>query len=200
VESIKTTIIDNLVQIFSEGLSKMGVSIRGLSIPKRKLDSEDQKEIKSLLKLKTRSNYWEMESPNEFKRTLKDKELTLLSGKEKEIASTQMPYGLYNLVRREMSRIFLGKPVNQVWEEVLQLKEDEPYPCPIYHIINFPDNEGYMGPSAIKELAGFFNKSRIDLVKKDKLIEGEMERRAILSFIYVIIETSKLKNGYLNYS
>jgi hypothetical protein len=64
-------------------------------------------------------------------------------------------YSYYNNVRDDLSRFITGKPASLVWGECEALKNGKPYPNPMYHIINFADNEGTIGPKAVKEMSEY---------------------------------------------
>ncbi len=77
---------------------------------------------------------------------------------DREIVSEILSAGYcsYGNFRRWLSVVALGKQPKEVWEEAAQLRDGEDYPHPLYHIINFADNEGEIGPAAIKILQPAF--------------------------------------------
>lgn len=106
-----------------------------------------------------------------------------------------MSYGVYNGFRRALSMAALGKPVEEVWKEVEGLKDDQPYPSAIYHILNFADNEGYIGPKALKELDAYFD-------KHGESISTNLEEYYSAKFVQLkeCVKETAAKNGYLKFA
>ena len=110
-----------------------------------------------------------------------------------------MSYGSYNRFRNELSMAALNKKAEEAWEEVRNLEDGEPYPSAIYHIINFSDCEGYIGPSSVKELNQYLlnNHDRIRKYFVDRDDNWNLSNFDIL--VKCVRDTSKV-NGYLEFS
>ena len=79
----------------------------------------------------------------------------------------EMSYGGYNTFRKELSLSLLGETLEDVWEECVKLKTKK-YPLGIYHLLNFADNEGYMGPTAIAEIQEFLKLTNLKMRPMDE--------------------------------
>jgi len=66
-----------------------------------------------------------------------------------------MSYSGYNGFREALSVAALGCSAQDVWNRAADLEPDEDYQEALYHLINFADNEGYIGPKAGKGLATY---------------------------------------------
>lgn len=136
----------------------------------------------------------------DFKRSLLDSEITKVGKDHENVEEVgdvpSMSYGSYGSFRRELSLASTGKKDSEVWEEVANMPEEESYPNPMYHIINFSDCEGYIGPKAVTEMASFLE-ANVDKIRKhfkdhaDDWYLGRFEY-----FLECVVDTSK-KNGYL---
>lgn len=182
----------------------MGVVILGYSIPNR-IGTEDQQQLKGLLKIKDYSSLDEFEyvyAVPEFFRTLKRSEETYRDIFLDKVVSNDLgiSYSSFNLLKREISRVFLAKTVLEVWDIANKLKMEDPYPHPLYHLINFPDNEGYIGPTAVKELGDFFSTKNIELLSIDQVLANGFELKRIKNLIDIIKETAKFSHGYIRLS
>lgn len=81
-----------------------------------------------------------------------------------------MGYGSYNFFRNKLAIAALGKSCEQIWDEVCNLEDQEDYPHPLYHLINFSDCEGEIGPKAVELIFTYLEgeKERItDAIGKD---------------------------------
>lgn len=105
-----------------------------------------------------------------------------------------MSYGSYNAMRRALSVAALNKSVEDVWNECEHLSDNQPYPSAIYHVLNFADNEGYIGPKAVKELAFYFEENEERIMSSME----EQYKQKLQIFINCIRETAE-KNGYISY-
>lgn len=108
------------------------------------------------------------------------------------ITGVSMSYSSYNQFRRLLSLATTGLDVKEVWERASELDEDEPYPLAIYHILNFADNEGYIGPKAVKELDEYFKSN-------DIVIDDEYYNEKLIQLTDTIHLTA-IKNGYLQFA
>lgn len=98
-----------------------------------------------------------------FERSLLDSEIVLLDFEDENFEyvgdGPSMAYSSYNRFRSDLCEAALGLKVDEAWELAFNLADEEPYPSAIYHIINFADNEGFIGPSAVKELDKYFKEN-----------------------------------------
>lgn len=182
----------------------MGVVIRGCSIPNR-IGTEDQQELKELLKIKDYSSLDEfvyVYAEPEFFRTLKKSEETYRDlDNDKTISDDlEISYSFFNQIKRELSRVFLSKTVLEVWAISNNLKMEDRYPHPLFHLINFPDNEGYIGPTAVRELSDFFSTKNIELLSVDQVLANSFELKKIKNLIDIIKETAMFSDGYISLS
>lgn len=162
----------------------MGLVIEGI-----KIDTE--------IEINPKESY-EVHCLKGFERSLPISEIVKVSyGENRELLSCglQLSYGGYNNFRNELSLAALGIDANEVWNEVNHLRVDEDYPEAIYHLINFADNEGFIGPKAVKELSDYFKKENEKIV--DNLPE---EYHNILRGLVDCIHETANVNGYLEFS
>ncbi|RLA66593.1 MAG: hypothetical protein DRQ88_06065 [Epsilonproteobacteria bacterium] len=61
------------------------------------------------------------------------------------------PYSYYNQCREKICKAVTGEDINYVWGKIEGMKE-LPYERGIYHLLNFSDCEGFIGPTALKEI------------------------------------------------
>lgn len=110
-----------------------------------------------------------------------------------------MSYGNYNGFRDELSRCALNLTSREVWGLVSSLDIDDNYPEAIYHLINFSDCEGFIGPKAVKELDLYFkeNYDRIysKMEERTKDLENYYTNR--LKTLVECIDITAKNNGYL---
>ena len=136
-----------------------------------------------------------------FERSLLDEEVVKIDFDEENYEyvgdGPSMSYGSYNGFRNALAVASLGIEDQQVWDRVSNLKEDEDYPEAIYHIINFADNEGFIGPKAVKELDSYFA-MHYDRIKGN-LSNNEYYQNKLDQLVECIKDTAKV-NGYLEFS
>lgn len=101
-----------------------------------------------------------------------------------------MSYCWYSEFRENFSKLMVGKSHYQILKQCAKLKKKDKYPNPLYHILNFADNEGYIGPKALKEMADHLTPENIP----SNLDEDSKQ------LIDCILETSTFKDGYLKFS
>jgi hypothetical protein len=174
----------------------MSLSINGMSIKPKKSSTL----IKDLLVAKNNDLY-EMSTWDEYFRTLKDSEIRMVSSKKDKtiIYGPNVTCKYYGFVRNILSLVFIKKTAKEVWEECSDLPKDNPYPHALYHLINFSDQEGYIGPSAVRELSVFFTEENISVVQNSNdLTDGDKD--FVISIITCIRLTARDKNGYLQFS
>ena len=135
-----------------------------------------------------------------FERSLKDEEIVSLDYDDENwecvADGISMSYGSYNGFRRVLAEAALNTSVENVWKLAGNLKDSEPYPSPLFHILNFADNEGFIGPSAVKELDSYFDE-RLEYLKEE-LSDDEYYMHKVISLAECIKETAK-ENGYLRF-
>lgn len=66
--------------------------------------------------------------------------------------SLYVGYSYYNRWREWLCLIAFGRPIQALWDECQNIDPDSPYPNGLYHLLNFADNEGYIGPTAAKSI------------------------------------------------
>jgi len=163
----------------------MGVSIYGMVIEKtnKTIDSD---------------NLAETFVHENFKRSLLDSEV-LEYDIEDDSASIDGPsiaYSSYNYFRNELAIAALGIDFGDVLGIVKGLDDDEDYPEAIYHIINFSDCEGAIGPKAVKELSKFltdnYTKMKEYFVKQD-----EEFFLSVFESLYSCINETAENDGFL---
>lgn len=173
----------------------MGVHIYGIEILKRKVS-------KDMLKDKN-SDFGKTYTLAGFERSLLKKEQryrdyfndkTLHDG-------VSCSYSYYNQIREELAFAFLGKKIDKIWQKCSNLSQNQRYYCSLYHILNFADNEGYVGPQAVKKMAKYLTPQRINKFqiycknsKKNDLLYYGMD------LIDCILTTAKNHNGYIVFS
>lgn len=112
-------------------------------------------------------------------------------------------YGTYNDIRDYISRYAIGKPSREVWGDCSDLKDNEPYPHPLCHIINFSDCEGFIGPKAVKEMAEYLQIHECEIYEKFKKDHDEGEdtfySNVFINLSKGIRETAR-HGGYLFFS
>ena len=165
----------------------MGLDISGKKFNKLEEHSEDTMEVFTL---------------DGFERSLLDEEAILMDFEHENWEyvgdGPSMGYGRYNSFRNELSIACIGLTAEEVWNYAADLEDDQPYPNAIYHIVNFADNEGFIGPAAVKLLDTYFteNKDRVrkNLIAKDQYYADKFDQLA-----ECIKDTAKA-NGYLEFS
>lgn len=135
-----------------------------------------------------------------FERSLQKNEIVLIDWEEENFECVgdgpSMSYGNYNGFRNALSQASLGLEVDRVWYIASNLDDNQPYPEAIYHILNFADNEGFIGPKAVKELDSYFAE-HYDRIKDNlshEYYQGKLEQ-----LVECIKDTAKA-NGYLEFA
>jgi len=105
-----------------------------------------------------------------FARSLPEDERIHFNEEDKEeiIDCLGVSYGTYNGIRGDIAKYTVGKTAGDVWGQCVSLEDDQPYPHPIYHLINFSDCEGYIGPKAVKEMATYLQTHEQEICDKFK--------------------------------
>lgn len=172
----------------------MGVSIYSLDIPKRKLSKAE----------KDNDEYQKVFAYPDFFRGLLKHERTFRNYEEDRTIhqGLTMSYSGYNQLRAELAMAFLGKDINSIWERCSNLQPNQRYHCSLYYLFNFADNEGFIGPSAVKKMAKYLTPQRI---QKFKIYCNNSKLRYDLynygmDLIDCILETAKHPNGYIIFS
>ena len=114
----------------------------------------------------------------------------------------QMSYGFYNTFRDALSRSFLSKKDQTLWDYCSRLAKDEQYPNGLYHLINFADNQGFIGPAAVQELNQYFEdckKKGTLKIKKDKLRAIDTIFVPYLNELIKMAKVASKKNAYLEF-
>jgi hypothetical protein len=100
-----------------------------------------------------------------------------------------MRYSDFSSFKLELSLRLFKKSSSHIIQSSQFIPECEPYPSPLYHLINFADTEGYIGPCAVQAMAVELKKPKI----RKKFCKDSFSRQ----LYKIILETSKFKNGYL---
>lgn len=165
----------------------MGVYISGKVIKKIPVYSEDSLEVFTY---------------KGFERSLQKEEIVTIDFDAENYEyvgnGVSMSYSGYNSFRQSLSFAALGISANKVWEIASNLKDNEDYPQAIYHIINFADNEGFIGPKAVKELDEYF-KENFESIKNKLQEDNEFHASCFEDLVDCVSITAK-NNGYLQYS
>lgn len=167
----------------------MGVSITGLKIDKMEELTEDCDKIE----LFTYEGFERSLLPEEIVTLGFDSNGDLINGEY--LDSVSMTYGFYNQLRDEIATVGLGISDAEVWGMARNLPDKEDYPHALYYLINFADNEGFIGPKAVKLLSNYF-KGNMDLYK-DNL--SEHDHAWFKNLVNVINDTAE-NDGYLEFS
>lgn len=136
-----------------------------------------------------------------FERSLLDSEILVIDYEDENYECVgdgpSMAYSSYNRFRSDLCEAALGLKIDDAWEIAHNLPDDQAYPSAIYHIINFADNEGFIGPTAVKELDVYFkeNGDRI----REKLNSEERSFNQFNQLAECVSDTAK-ENGYLEFS
>lgn len=104
--------------------------------------------------------------PNEHIKLVWNDEKFELENAEYFNTHVSMAYSSYNRFRSELSLATIGKADNEVYGIAVDLKDGEPYPHPMYHVVFFADNEGYIGPQAVKAVSEYFQKNKSEIYEK----------------------------------
>lgn len=159
----------------------MGVSIYGVNIPPR-----SKGEYKTFCY-------------EDFYRSLNKNEITYKKDTDQQTQNgVSVSYGYYNQIREELSLAFLKADCQTVWQRCAKLKKRKKYGRSLYHLVNFADNEGYIGPKAVKQMSRYFKRSK-NFNKNISKVPKEY-RSYILELIDCIHETAKMESGYLVFS
>lgn len=162
----------------------MGVFIQGVNIPKRtKKPTEGQKVFcykgfeRGLLKTE---------------QTYRDYDLDPCTKN-----SLGVSYGYYNHIRNVLCESFLNSTPEKIWSRCGNLGTNQKYGRNLYYLINFADNEGYIGPTAVKKISKYLTPQRVQKALKKMNKEA---RPWVLELIDTIHETAKMPRGYLVFS
>jgi hypothetical protein len=115
----------------------------------------------------------------------------------------QMSYSGYNHFRSILCKSFLNKADETVFNEWYNAPLESKYPNGLYYLINFADNEGYIGPTAVKEIAKYFddcNKRDTLKKKKEKFKKMDKEFYPYLLTLIKMVKVAASKNAYLQIS
>lgn len=96
--------------------------------------------------------------------------------------SISIGYFGYNTFRSQLAIASIKKNATEIWEEARTLQPDQNYPHPIYHIINFADNEGFIGPEAVKAVSSYFEENKEEIHQN---MQGDHFKNFFLKFANV---------------
>jgi len=77
-------------------------------------------------------------------------------------------YSRYNRFREWLAWVVFDRDIEELWEEWDMLKG--PYPHSICYLLNYADNEGYIGPTAVKAIAGVID----EVIEKARVARPEL--------------------------
>ena len=165
----------------------MGVSIYGVSIPKRSKKKQNQ-------------DLGEVFCYKGFERSLPSFEKTWWDYEKDQYSKNglNVSYGYYNSLREEMARVFLNTTPERIWNNCGKLKKHQRYGRNLYFIINFADNEGYIGPTAVKKMRKYLTAKRVQ--KALGKVKDKQTRKYLEDLINCIKETASMPNGYICFS
>jgi hypothetical protein len=123
------------------------------------------------------------------KSLLNEEKIEFLEYEECNSDYFMMSYSNFSGFKEDLSLRLFKKSASHIIQSSEFIPEGETYPSPLYHLINFADTEGYIGPCAVQAMAVELKKPKI----RKKFCKDSFSRQ----LYKIIIETSKFKNGYL---
>lgn len=172
-----------------------------MRLPRYIKDDLSKKKVKKLLKIPIKDSRGRIaiESNSDFPLSLKEEEETSQSTKGNDVCYMKADtfYEIFGRIRSNLCLMFFNQERSVV---VKKIKENGGliYPSHICHLI-YPDlNEGWLGPSSIKELSIFF-KENLNQIKTHKSFVGTQELDHLIRISEVIESVAQYKNGYIQY-
>lgn len=171
----------------------MGVSIQGINLEWISLDHKISNPASD-------NPFYEPYVIEGFERSLLEEEIIFYDdcgydGDSYSETTLSTSCSSYNKVRNLFSLALVNKSDTAVFNECDTLEKNQPYPNPLYHIINFSDCEGFIGPAAVKEMAKFLKS------KKGKELRKKVDSKSLAyDLVKIILETCEMENGYVRFS
>lgn len=138
-----------------------------------------------------------------FKKSLKKSEIiSFVNTKDISEDYFQLSYSGFSYFKSLLCKKLYEIDIDSLYDKFTYTKFNKKYECPFYHFFNFSDCEGYIGPSAVKEMAEAFKNKEFKkkFMKKNKAKKDDFDYNDHTKLLYkIIIETAKA-NGYLRFS
>lgn len=171
----------------------MGICIYGVTLEKLSFDSLESPDTVLLMPFVTHKS---------FQKSLKNNEIFFYTD-SKGVDSgpfLSMTYSNFHDLKNKLCFKLYKMNLNVLFDKIQQDLPSKKYSCPFYHFFNFSESEGFIGPSAVKEMAKALENKKFKTKFLRKIDKNDSDDYDYWTEVLykIITETAKV-DGYLKF-